>query len=122
MIPYGGGGASFAGKLPAVVRITIPGRRRSPYGKLDYLLGRVPIQASQGKGKFFGGVLGFDDATLDAALRAHLIAHLGQATRTGNKLAVTGPMSGPVGRTAIVRAVWLVKADGSFDFITAYPS
>ncbi len=105
-----------------MVRITIPGPRNSLYGKLDYLLGRVPVQANSGKGKFFSGVLGFDDTTLDAALRAHLIAHLREATRTGNKLAVIGPMSGPTGRTAIVRTVWLANADGSFDFITAYPS
>lgn len=66
--------------------------------------------------------MGFDDATLDAALRAHLIAHLGEATRTDNKLAVIGPMSGPTGRMATVRTVWLVNADGSLDFITAYPA
>ena len=105
-----------------MVRITIPGPRNSPYGKLDYLLGRVPVQASSGKGKFFAGVLGFDDTTLDRALRAHLIARLSEATRTGNKLTVVGPMSGPTDRTAIVRTVWFVNADGSVDFITAYPS
>lgn len=104
-----------------MTRITIPGPRNSPYGKLDYLLGRVPTQASAAKGRFFAGVMGFDDATLDAALREHLIAHLAQAAHTGNKIAVLGQMPGPNGRVALVRTIWQATPDDSFDFITAYP-
>jgi hypothetical protein len=60
--------------------IIIPGPRNSPYGKLDYLLGRVPSPVSVGKGQFFAGVMGFTDESLAAALTAHLQENLETAT------------------------------------------
>lgn len=67
-----------------MARFVIPGPAASPYGKLDYLFGRVlDSEASAGKGGFFAGVMGFSDETLTDALLTHAIENFAAATRKG---------------------------------------
>jgi hypothetical protein len=91
------------------------------------LLGRLPRQnpnykKSQGKGKFFGEMMGFIDETLDVALHSHLINNFDKATIAGSKIVVEGIMTGPSGRTENVLSVWQVTSGGFVAFVTAYPS
>ncbi len=108
------------GEILDVMRLSIPGPRNSPYGKLDYLLGRVPNQDSKGKGGLFAEVLGFIDETLDSALRSHLINNFGEATIEEARIIVTGMMIGPNGHTADIISVWQVMLEGFINLITAY--
>jgi hypothetical protein len=103
--------------------ITIPGPTNSPYGKMDYLLGKVPgNQDSIGKGGYFGGTLGFKSGDdLAGAMQTHLKDNFGSAVIKGSKVEVTAPITGPNGVTANVKAAWQVKPDGSVSFVTAFP-
>ncbi|MAU21643.1 MAG: hypothetical protein CMH13_14085 [Martelella sp.] len=103
--------------------IKIPGPTNSPYGKMDYLLGKVPgNQDSIGKGGYFEGALGFKSSDeLASAMESHLKDNFSDAVITGNKVEVTAPITGPNGVTANVKAAWQVKADGSVSFVTAFP-
>lgn len=113
--------ASESGAILDAASVEIPGPLNSAYGKLDYLLGRVPDSAkSIGKGGFFKGVMKFTDESLDAALRSHLTENFSTAVIDGTKIRVTGTMTGPGGRVANVTSVWQVK-DGAVKFVTAMP-
>ena len=103
--------------------ITIPGPTNSPYGKMDYLLGKVPgNQDSIGKGGYFEGTLGFKSGDdLARAMRTQLQDNFGSAVIKGSKVEVTAPITGPNGVTANVKAAWQVKPDGSVSFVTAFP-
>ena len=73
------------------LRITIPD------GKFGYLL-KNPSKAG-----VFSVSMGFEQQSLDAALRSHLTDNFGKATESvpmvggGTKFSVTGPMIGPGG-------------------------
>ncbi|RME60291.1 hypothetical protein D6779_02455, partial [Candidatus Parcubacteria bacterium] len=118
------GGAGFiireSGEILDVSKIRIPGPRNSPFGKVDYLLGRVPSVKSKGKGGFFKGVLGFGD-DLAPALNRHLVENFSQATVQGNRIRVVGNLRGPNGKIATVQSVWQITTDGFVDLITAFP-
>ena len=114
--------ARQSGGILDVTKINIPGPRNSPFGKLDYLLGKVPgSQKSFGKGKFFKDSLGFNNKSLDKALRSHLTDNFGNAVIDGNRIRVTGQIVGPTGKTANIKSVWQITESGSIDFITAQP-
>ena len=119
------GGARFiarsSGAVLDVSQIRIPGPRNSPFGKLDYLLGRVPSQESRGKGIWFADRMGFTDEDLELALRQHLIDNFEGATIRGSRITVNGAITTPGGRRPTLRSVWQVMPDGSVDFITAFP-
>jgi hypothetical protein len=110
-----------SGETLDVAKIRIPGPRNSAYGKLDYLLGRVPIQDSAGKGRFFEGVLGFDKTSLGPALERHLVENFGTATIEGSRIRALGTLLGANGRKAKVLSVWQTTADGLVELITAVP-
>ncbi|MBI1929020.1 hypothetical protein HYR99_32840 [Candidatus Poribacteria bacterium] len=110
------------GEILDVTRINIPGPINSPYGKLDYLLGRVPKEDSKGKGGLFAGVMGFTDETLAVALHSHLVENLGEMTLDGSKIIVEGVMTGANGRIANIRSVWQVTPKGAIELVTAYRS
>jgi len=78
-------------------------------------------QNGQGKGRFFAGVMGFDHVTLRKALTAHLRNNLVRATGAGTRIVVTGPMTGPSGRTAEVLTVWHYAPNDDIIFITPSP-
>ncbi|TYC60064.1 hypothetical protein FMN50_08435 [Rhodobacterales bacterium] len=103
--------------------ITIPGPTNSPYGKMDYLLGKVPgSPESAGKGGYFGAELGFrSNEELANAMRSHLETNFGTAIITGHKIEVTAPLVGPNGAMRNVKAAWMLKSDGSVSFVTAFP-
>jgi len=95
---------------------------RVPAGKFDYLLG------NPSKSGVFADSMGFsDEATLEAALRRHLVENYGDASSSvpmvggGTKFTVTGPMTGPSGATWNITTVWGVDADGTVRLITATP-
>lgn len=103
--------------------IFIPGPTNSPYGKMDYLLGKVPgNQDSIGKGGYFAGTLGFKFTDeLASAMQNHLKDNFATAVIKGNKMEVIAPITGPNGITANVKAAWQVRSDGSLSFVTALP-
>lgn len=113
-------------RIPTASQISIPGPTNSPYGKVDYLLGKVPgSQESIGKGGFFAGVLGFTDDTMAPALQQHLLDNFGSAefyTRQTSRASVTGIMRGVNGREARVTSVWELLEDGTYRFITVTPA
>ncbi|GAC1044865.1 hypothetical protein thsrh120_48690 [Rhizobium sp. No.120] len=122
-----GEGARFVtrsdGSTLDINAINIPGPINSPYGKMDYLLGKVPgNQDSIGKGGYFSGLLGFrSNEELSVAMRNQLIDNFGSAVIKGSKIEITAPITGPNGVTANVKAAWIAKPDGSVSFITALP-
>lgn len=93
-------------------------------GKLGYLLGSVESQASQGKGGFFAGVMGFGARTLDAAIRSHFADNFENGVlQKDGRLAVTGAMTGANGVIATVKTVWQWNKDNKvWDLITAVPA
>jgi hypothetical protein len=101
----------------------VPGPTNSPYGKMDYLLGKIPgNQDSIGKGGFFGGTLGYNSGDdLSAAMQMHLKDNFRSAVIKGNKIEVTAPMTGPNGVTANVKAVWQAQPGGAISLVTALP-
>ena len=127
-----GGGLSAAGAFGAASRaaaaaragaVNVPGPVNSPFGKVDYLLGNVPNNVgSAGKGGFFRGVMGFDEETMEPALRSHFSENAAKGTmnQKGN-FEVTGTMVGPNGRSASVTTVWRQGEDGKWNFVTAVP-
>ena len=61
---------------------------------------------------------------LEAALMKHAVESLGREaglTPYGHKFNVEGPMTAPSGRIVQIRAVWMVRANGAPDLVTAYP-
>ena len=121
------GGARFIsradGQTLDTTKISVPGPTNSPYGKMNYLLGKVPgNQDSIGKGGYFGGTLGFKSGVgLSTAMQGHLKNNFGSAVIKGNKIVITAPITGPNGVTANVKAAWQVKPDGRVGFVTAFP-
>jgi hypothetical protein len=115
--------APVRARLAADVEVVIPGPVNSKYGKVQYLLGKVPgNRSSAGKGRFFGGTLGFDDATLEPALRSHFLANRGSGiTNAKGNFEVVGTMIGPNGRSANVVTVWRRDVLGVWQFVTAMP-
>lgn len=71
--------------------------------------------------------MGFDQQSLDAALRSHLVDNFGDATEsvpmTGGetKFSMTGPMVGPSGEAWDITSAWGVDPDGLIRLITATP-
>lgn len=108
-------------RLPGIDRADIPAEKLR-----DYLLNpEHPV--GRDKARFFLG-LGFRPerwAELHAALLAH--AALGEARRLpmgpfGQKYIVHGTLRGPNGRSAALRAVWILRAGAAGPrFVTAYP-
>jgi hypothetical protein len=114
----------------APTKIVYPPPAASGKDKLDYLLGRVTEGASAvdsaGKGGYFARELGFDRASLEAALRRHLVENFDRAVHRPGKFAdeterieISAPVTGPSGATRGVRAIWAVTSDGRIRFITA---
>jgi RHS repeat-associated protein len=113
------GGARFvvnsAGDALDTARVTIPG------GKYGYLL------ENPSKSGVFADSMGFNQASLDSALRSHLVNNFGTATPSvpmvggGTKFSVTGPMVGPSGAKWTITSAWGVDADGAIRLITATP-
>jgi hypothetical protein len=114
-----GGGARFitnaAGDTLDTSRITIP------EGKFGYLL-KNPSKAG-----VFSDSMGFDQSSLDTALRDQLTSNFGDAsdsvsmTGGGSKFTVRGPITGPSGATWNITTVWGVDPDGTVRLITATP-
>lgn len=104
-----------AGEALDTARITIPG------GKYGYLL------ENPAKSGVFADSMGFDHASLDTALRSHLVDNFGTATPSvpmvggGTKFSVTGPMVGPSGAKWTITTAWGVDPDGTIRLITATP-
>jgi hypothetical protein len=71
--------------------------------------------------------MGFNQASLDSALRSHLVDNFGTATPSvsmvggGTKFSVTGPMVGPSGAKWTITTAWGVDVDGTIRLITATP-
>jgi len=92
-----------------------------PEGKYGYLL------KSPNKAGVFSDSMGFDQASLAAALRSHLIKYFGSATPSvpmvggGTKFSVRGAMTGPSGETWNITTAWGVDPDGTVRLITATP-
>jgi RHS repeat-associated protein len=90
-------------------------------GKLGYLLD------NSSKSGVFSGSMGFDEASLDSSLRAHLTENFGGASRSepmvggGSKFNVRGLMTGPSGQTWGITTAWGVDANGTVRLITATP-
>lgn len=113
------GGARFvvnsAGDALDTARVTIPG------GKYSYLL------ENPSKSGVFADSMGFNQASLDSALRSHLVDNFGTATPSvsmvggGTKFSVTGPMVGPSGAKWTITTAWGVDVDGTIRLITATP-
>ncbi len=113
------GGARFvvnsAGDALDTARVTIPG------GKYNYLL------ENPSKSGVFADSMGFNQASLDSALRSHLVDNFGTATPSvsmvggGTKFSVTGPMVGPSGAKWTITTAWGVDVDGTIRLITATP-
>lgn len=113
--------ARASGEILDTSRIVVPGPRDSAFGKVDFLLGRVPGSAkSAGRGGTFARTLGFTDSRLEASLRTHLVENFGSAAIQGNRITVTAPLTGPAGATRGVRSVWQVLDDGAVELITAF--
>lgn len=104
-----------AGDALDTARMTIPD------GKFGYLL------ENPSKAGVFRDSMGFDQASLDPALRSHLVDNFGGATPSvpipggGTKFTVTGPMTGPSGAKWTITSVWGVDPDGTIRLITATP-
>ena len=113
------GGARFitnvAGDTLDTSRITIP------EGKFGYLL-KNPSKAG-----VFSVSMGFDQQSLDAALRSHLTENFGKATESapmvggGNKFSVAGVMTGPSGAVWDITTAWGTDPDALIRLITATP-
>lgn len=115
------------GEALALSKVTIPGPVNAAQGKLDFLLGRVGSAKSESRGAFFQGQMGFDDATLDAALRQQLVDNFshfpaGPAMSGGElgRLRITAPITGPSGTTSKVTSVWSLLENGRTSLITAW--
>lgn len=109
--------------------MTLPNPDRaivSPEKVRDYLLSPVNPRA-RGKAAFFRA-LGFGPANWQA-LRAVLLdvartgmTTPGQHSEFGTKYEIRATITGPAGRRALIRTVWIVDAgDDHPRFITAYP-
>jgi len=104
-----------AGDALDTARVTIPG------GKFGYLL-RNPSKSG-----VFADSLGFNQRSLDSALRSHLVENFGSATPSqamvggGTKFSVTGPIVGLTGEKWTITSVWGVDPDGVIRLITATP-
>ena len=104
-----------AGDTLDTTRITIP------EGKFGYLL------KGSSKSGVFRDSMGFDQASLDSALRSHLVDNFGGASESvpmtggGMKFTVRGPMTGPSGQTWNVTTAWGVDPNGTIRLITATP-
>ncbi|WP_040404489.1 hypothetical protein, partial [Chelatococcus sp. GW1] len=104
-------------------KIAIPGPNNSPFGKIDYLLGKVAYsQDSLGKGGYFKDYLGFAGDDLGVALTNQLKDNFGSASVRGSKIEVSSEITGPNGVTAGVKSVWQVRSNGSIELITALPA
>jgi hypothetical protein len=108
------------------IETVIPGPTNSRWGKVDFLLGNVTegaqAQASAGRGKFFGDLLGFDEHSLGPALQSQFSRNIGTLTQQANgNYAVTGTITGPSGVTANIVTIWQKLPNGTFQFITAIP-
>lgn len=110
------------GDILDVSKVRVPGPVNAAQGKVDYLLGNVLSQESVGKGRFFREVMGFDERSLEPALKNHLADNFGDAvTNEAGRIQMRAPMVGANGRKADVLTVWQVTADGHVDLITAMP-
>ena len=71
--------------------------------------------------------MGFDQQSLDTALRSHLTGNFGNATDAvsmvggGTKFSVRGPMNGPSGEAWDITTAWGVNPDTLIRLITATP-
>jgi hypothetical protein len=91
-----------------------------------YLLSPVNPRA-RGKAAFFRG-LGFDESNW-GQLRAALleiarsgVADRGQVSEFGSKYEIRASLSGPAGRQATIKTVWIIDAGDDIPrFVTAYP-
>ena len=76
--------ARESGEILDTTRIVVPGPRNSPFGKPDFLLGRVPGSAkSAGRGKTFAHTPGFTDSGLETSLRGHVVDNSGSCSHPG---------------------------------------
>lgn len=104
-----------AGDTLDTTRITIP------EGKFGYLL------KGSSKSGVFSDSMGFDQSSLDSALRSHLVDNFGGASESvpmtggGTKFTVRGPITGPSGQTWNITTAWGVDPDGTIRLITATP-
>ncbi len=109
-----------AGDVLDTTRVTVPG------GKPGYLV------KDPRKSGIFADRLGFDEASMEPALRSHLTSNFGSASgsvpmlngvgeQIGTKFLVRGPMTGPSGRTFDITASWGVDYNGTVRFLTAFP-
>ncbi len=104
-----------AGDTLDTTRITIP------EGKFDYLL------KGSSKSGVFSDSMGFDQASLDSALRSHLVDNFGGASESapmtggGMKFTVRGPMIGPSDQSWNITTAWGVDLNGTVRLITATP-
>jgi RHS repeat-associated protein len=106
---------NLAGDTLDTSRITIP------EGKFGYLL-KNPSKAG-----VFAVSMGFDQQSLDGALRSHLTDNFGKATESvpmvggGTKFSVAGPMIGPSGAAWDITTAWGTDPDALIRLITATP-
>jgi hypothetical protein len=108
-------------KLPGAHRAIVP-----PEKVRDYLLSTTSPRA-RGKAAFFRA-LGFQACNWEALQSALLDiarsgdARAGRASEFGTKYEVRATMTGPAGRLAVVKTVWIIEAgDDQPRFVTAYP-
>ena len=106
----------------------IPGAERAIVSEAkvrDYLLS-AEHRVGSAKARFFTQ-LGFEQRnweTLQSEVHrfATYEAHLGTATKFGQKYVVSGTIQGPSGRSAQLVVVWIVLNGEDFPrFVTAYP-
>lgn len=107
--------------LPEAARAIVP-----PEKVRDYLLSPVNPRAG-GKAAFFRA-LGFEPADWQALRQALLdLAQTGavapgQQSEFGTKFEIRGTITGPAGREAVIKTVWIVNAgEDRPRFVTAYP-
>ncbi len=113
--------ARESGEVLDTSRIVVPGAINSNYGKVDFLLGRVPGSAkSLGRGNTFGKTLGFTDENLGSALQKHLRDNFGSATIDGSRLIVTAPLEGPSGLSRSIRSVWQITEEGTVQLVATF--
>ena len=109
-----------AGDVLDTSQITIP------EGKFGYLL------QGASKSGVFSESMGFDQATLDSALRNQLVQNFGDAAsegamyngegaQIGVKLSVTSPLTGPSGAVWDIKSVWGIDFNGTIRLISAMP-
>lgn len=108
-------------KLPHAAHALIPIEKVR-----DYLLSAANPR-SRGKAAFFQA-LGFEpvdwEALRDILLRIAQAenANPGQRSEFGTKYEIRATISGPTGRQAVIRTVWIINAgEDTPRFITAYP-